>query len=209
VAWQFPVQLAAVAELRCQDAGGCAELWRGSFQSSAMAVVVIGVWFDCGMASDAANGSETAKGGKARQGSAQQGNPRFDPLLSPVLNSPYEEPQQHWTISRSNRAMAPLVQGRRESIAVLPVPGVERVTRQPWREHDVFADTTPLRHDQHTGCSRRLCLSDLRPLVEHEFGQVADSGEVSQSSIDLREEQFAGSIRLYARHRIHAQTRHS
>ena len=44
------------------------------------------------------------------------------PISQPVLNTPYERPAQHWELGEDNRALNRTADGRRPSIALLPVP---------------------------------------------------------------------------------------
>ena len=45
-----------------------------------------------------------------------------DPISQPVLNTPYEKPAWHWKLGIDNRALNDTAEGRRPSIALLPVP---------------------------------------------------------------------------------------
>jgi type III restriction enzyme len=54
------------------------------------------------------------------------------PISQPVLNTPYEKPQRHWELGIDNRALNHTADGRRLSIALLPVPkSRENVIEQP------------------------------------------------------------------------------
>jgi len=46
----------------------------------------------------------------------------LDPVSQPVLNTPYEKPARHWELGIDNRATNLVVERRRPSIALLPVP---------------------------------------------------------------------------------------
>ena len=55
-----------------------------------------------------------------------------DPISQPVLNTPYERPKQYWELGIDNRALNRTAEGRRPSIALLPVPkSRENVVEQP------------------------------------------------------------------------------
>ena len=55
-----------------------------------------------------------------------------DPISQPVLNTPYEKPVLHWELGIDNRALNRTADGRRPSIALLPVPkSRENATEQP------------------------------------------------------------------------------
>ena len=49
-------------------------------------------------------------------------SPPTDPTSEPIINSPYDPPDWHWSLDDSFRACAPAVEGRRPSGAYLPVP---------------------------------------------------------------------------------------
>ena len=53
---------------------------------------------------------------------AEQSGVGVDPISQPVLNTPYEKPAQHWDLGIDNRATDRIVEHRRPSIALLPVP---------------------------------------------------------------------------------------
>ena len=54
------------------------------------------------------------------------------PITQPVLNTPHEKPARHWALGIDNRALNRAVEGRRPSIALLPVPkSRENVVEQP------------------------------------------------------------------------------
>ncbi len=56
----------------------------------------------------------------------------IDPISQPVLNTPYEKPARHWKLGVDNRALNDRAEGRRPSIALLPVPkSRENVVEQP------------------------------------------------------------------------------
>ncbi len=46
----------------------------------------------------------------------------FSPIEQPVINKPYETTKYHWELDRTNRAMPIRKDGRRPSVATLPVP---------------------------------------------------------------------------------------
>ena len=55
-----------------------------------------------------------------------------DPISQPVLNTPYERPKRYWELGIDNRALNRTAEGRRPSIALLPVPkSRENVVEQP------------------------------------------------------------------------------
>ncbi len=52
-----------------------------------------------------------------------------DPTTTPILNTPYDPPQWHWSLDADFRACAPVLPGRRPSGAYLPVPKPRRVAQ--------------------------------------------------------------------------------
>ena len=56
--------------------------------------------------------------------------PAQDPTSNPIINSPYEEPQWHWTLGGDGVAQPPLLPGRRRSTGVSPVPQARGGNRQ-------------------------------------------------------------------------------
>ena len=45
-----------------------------------------------------------------------------NPQTNPIINSPYQEPQWHWTLNDRQVAQAPLLPGRRQAMGTNPVP---------------------------------------------------------------------------------------
>ena len=71
----------------------------------------------------AGNSGSAASGSTDNSGAPTAGNgAAFDPITEPVLNTPYEVTRFHWQLDIENRAMADRVDGRRDSVAMLPVP---------------------------------------------------------------------------------------
>ena len=60
----------------------------------------------------------------------QEGPPAQDPTATPIINSPYEEPQWHWSLGNDGVAQLPLLRGRRESRGINPVPQAKGGSRQ-------------------------------------------------------------------------------
>ena len=57
--------------------------------------------------------------------------PLQDPKINPIINSPYEEPTQHWELDHQSVAKPNLLPGRRESKGVNPTPQARTNTTQP------------------------------------------------------------------------------
>ena len=49
--------------------------------------------------------------------------PSGNPATHPIINSPYEEPQWHWTLDDRGVAQNPALPGRRPAMGIIPVPG--------------------------------------------------------------------------------------
>ena len=48
--------------------------------------------------------------------------PAWNPTNHPIINSPYEEPRQHWRLDERGVAQPELLPGRRQSMGISPVP---------------------------------------------------------------------------------------
>ena len=53
-----------------------------------------------------------------------------DPINHPIINSPYEPPQWHWTLNPRGVATEPALPGRRRSMGIVPVPSPKAVALQ-------------------------------------------------------------------------------
>ena len=56
--------------------------------------------------------------------------PPTDPTNHPIINSPYEPPQWHWTLNQRGVATEPAIPGRRPSMGITPVPSPKAGARQ-------------------------------------------------------------------------------
>ena len=56
--------------------------------------------------------------------------PSQDPTDNPIINSPYEEPQWHWTLNSQRIATTPCLPGRRTSLGINSVPEARGAGRQ-------------------------------------------------------------------------------
>ena len=54
-----------------------------------------------------------------------------NPQTNPIINSPYLEPQWHWTLDDRQVAQAPLKPGRREARGSNPIPQPRNPIAQP------------------------------------------------------------------------------
>jgi type III restriction enzyme len=58
----------------------------------------------------------------------------------PILNSPYQQPAQHWELSKSGQPTNVIIERRRRSDLVSPIPPSKKNKGKGTQEGDMFAD---------------------------------------------------------------------
>ena len=86
-----------------------------------------------------------------------------NPVSQPIINSPFHEPDYHWDLDTSAKALNQLPDGRRESQNIPPVAGSRKLRGRIGLPGQFGAVWTPLKLNQYQG---GMCIAGVLTTTE-------------------------------------------